>query len=127
MLEDAGHIDLQLLGLGHNGHIGFNEPYHELQGGTHMVELKPETRAANARFFASEDEVPTHAITMGISSIMKAKQILLVVKGADKADIVREALTGPITTECPASLLQAHPNLIVMLDEAAASLLQAQP
>jgi len=121
--KEAGQTDLQLLGLGHNGHIGFNEPGPTLQSRTNIVTLDEKTREANARFFASIDEVPTQAITMGMSSIMYAKTILLVVKGADKADIVRQALTGPITTECPASLLQTHAGLVVMLDEAAASLL----
>ena len=109
-------VDLQLLGLGHNGHIGFNEPDHALIGGTHVVDLKPATRAANARFFNNPSEVPTQAITMGIGSILKAKAILLVVTGADKADIVRESLAGPITTACPASLLQTHANVTVLLD-----------
>jgi len=109
-----------LLGIGHNGHIGFNEPAHALIRGTHVVDLAEETRKANARFFGSADEVPKQAITMGIGTILKAKTILLVVRGADKADIVRRALTGPITTECPASLLQTHPHLVVLLDKDAA-------
>jgi len=112
-------IDVQLLGIGHNGHIGFNEPAEGLQGGTHLVELKAETREANARFFSSIDEVPTHAITMGVGSILKAKTVMLVARGADKADIIKEALTGPITTKVPASLLQTHPNVIVLLDREA--------
>lgn len=112
-------VDVQLLGLGHNGHIGFNEPDQSLSGGTHVVKLKEETREANARFFASMDEVPELAITMGVGSILKANTILLVVRGADKADIVKQALTGPITTEVPASLLQTHPRVIVLLDREA--------
>ncbi|HZG77626.1 MAG TPA: glucosamine-6-phosphate deaminase [Paenibacillus sp.] len=116
LLEACGQIDLQLLGLGHNGHIGFNEPDHSLIRGTHVVKLSDQTREANARFFESPDRVPTHAITMGVGTILKAKTILLVVKGADKADIVHRALTGEITTECPASLLQTHPHLVVLLD-----------
>jgi glucosamine-6-phosphate deaminase len=116
LLEDAKQIDLQLLGLGHNGHIGFNEPDHALVSGTHIVRLREETRRANARFFNSLDEVPTHALTMGVGTILKAKMILLVVRGADKAEIVRRALKGPITTECPASLLQTHPHVVVLLD-----------
>ncbi|GMK37692.1 putative glucosamine-6-phosphate deaminase 2 [Paenibacillus sp. CCS19] len=120
MIEDAGQIDLQLLGLGHNGHIGFNEPAHALIRGTHVVDLAEETRQANARFFDSIDQVPSQAITMGVGTILKAKMILLVVKGADKADIVQRALQGPITTDCPASLLQTHPHLVVLLDRAAA-------
>ena len=116
LLETSGPIDLQILGLGHNGHIGFNEPDHSLAPGTHVVELSERTREANARFFGSAERVPTHAITMGVASILKAKTILLVVKGADKADIVHRALTGDITTDCPASLLQTHPHLVVMVD-----------
>lgn len=112
-------IDIQLLGLGHNGHIGFNEPATGLHGGTHLVELKPETREANARFFSSLDEVPTHALTMGVGSILKANTIVLAARGSDKAGIVKEALTGPITTNVPASLLQTHPRVIVLLDREA--------
>ncbi|MFC4304553.1 glucosamine-6-phosphate deaminase [Cohnella boryungensis] len=119
-IELSGQIDLQLLGLGHNGHIGFNEPAHALIKGTHIVDLAETTLEANARFFASVDEVPKQALTMGVGTILKAKKILLVVKGADKADIIRQALQGPITTDVPASLLQTHPNLIVLLDDAAA-------
>ncbi|WP_026342324.1 glucosamine-6-phosphate deaminase [Paenibacillus fonticola] len=123
LLEQAGQIDLQLLGLGHNGHIGFNEPAEELKATTHVVELDEVTRKANARYFSSIDEVPTHAITMGIGSILKAKQILLMAKGADKAEIVAKALKGPITTQCPASLLQLHPNVVVIVDQDAGRLL----
>jgi glucosamine-6-phosphate deaminase len=119
----ANPIDIQLLGLGHNGHIGFNEPDNALQAGTHIVELKAATREANARFFDSLDQVPTKAITMGVGSILKAQKILLVVKGADKAEIVKQSLTGPITTECPASLLQTHAKVIVLLDREAGRLL----
>ncbi|WP_219836028.1 glucosamine-6-phosphate deaminase [Paenibacillus sp. R14(2021)] len=122
MLEEQP-VDIQLLGLGHNGHIGFNEPDHSLQGGTHVVELEEATREANARFFDSIDEVPRQAITMGVGSILKASTILLVVKGADKAEIVKQALQGPIMTECPASLLQTHKNVIVLVDREAGRLL----
>jgi len=121
LVEEAGGIDLQLLGIGHNGHIGFNEPDRELAAGTHLVHLADTTRRANARFFNSIDEVPKQAITMGVGTILKAKMIVLIAKGADKADIVRRALEGPITTECPASLLQTHPRLIVLLDRDAAA------
>lgn len=123
LLEKAGQIDLQLLGLGHNGHIGFNEPSENLHGPTHIVELDELTRQANARYFPSIEEVPTHAVTMGIGTILQAKQILLMAKGADKAEIVAKALKGPITTQCPASLLQTHPNVVVVLDQAAGGLL----
>ena len=120
LIEQAGQLDLQLLGIGHNGHIGFNEPAPGLVQGTHVVDLAEETRRANARFFDSFDQVPGQALTMGVGTILRAKSILLVAKGADKADIVQRALHGPITTECPASLLQTHPRLIVLLDRAAA-------
>ncbi|NBD26064.1 glucosamine-6-phosphate deaminase [Paenibacillus glycinis] len=122
MLEERA-VDIQLLGLGHNGHIGFNEPDRELQSGTHIVELEQATREANARFFASIDDVPTQAITMGVGSILKAESILLVVKGSDKAGILKQALQGPITTECPASLLQTHKNVTVLVDREAGRLL----
>lgn len=116
LLEQAKQIDLQILGLGHNGHIGFNEPDDALNSGTHVVKLKESTRQANARFFPTLEDVPTHALTMGVGTILKAKTILLVVRGSEKAEIVHEALTGPIRTEIPASLLQTHPNLVVLLD-----------
>ncbi|MDF2926319.1 MAG: glucosamine-6-phosphate deaminase [Paenibacillaceae bacterium] len=116
LLEHAKQIDLQILGLGHNGHIGFNEPDQSLNSATHLVKLKESTRQANARFFRFIDEVPTHAITMGMGMILKAKTILLIVRGGEKAEIVHQALTGPICTEIPASLLQTHPNLVVLLD-----------
>ncbi|MGG1611819.1 glucosamine-6-phosphate deaminase [Paenibacillus phoenicis] len=119
LLDQAGQIDLQLLGLGHNGHIGFNEPADELTGPPHVVKLQERTRLANARFFNSIEEVPTHALTMGIGSILQAKQILLMAKGEDKAEIIAKALKGPITTQCPASLLQTHPNVVVVVDQAA--------
>ncbi|MEK4251463.1 glucosamine-6-phosphate deaminase [Paenibacillus sp. FSL W7-1287] len=122
-IEAAGRIDIQLLGLGHNGHIGFNEPEDELSSSTHVVNLAEETKQANARFFTETEEVPSQAITMGVGTILKAKMLMLVVKGADKAEIVKRALTGPVTTQCPASLLQTHPNLVVLVDEAAGSLL----
>ncbi|MCJ8013880.1 glucosamine-6-phosphate deaminase [Paenibacillus sp. KQZ6P-2] len=123
MLEANGPVDLQILGLGHNGHIGFNEPDESLVGGTHVVGLQEKTRTANARFFPSLDDVPTQAVTMGVGSILKARQILLLVRGEDKAEIVKRALKGPITSQCPASLLQCHPNVVVLLDQGAGRLL----
>jgi glucosamine-6-phosphate deaminase len=120
MMSTSKQIDLQILGLGHNGHIGFNEPDEALSSGTHLVQLKESTREANARFFNSIDEVPTQAITMGVGTILKAKMIMLVVRGRDKAAIVKRALQGPITTDCPASLLQTHSNVVVLLDKEAA-------
>lgn len=123
LIRQAKQIDLQILGLGHNGHIGFNEPDHALNSETHVVDLEDATREANARFFPSIAEVPKQALTMGVGTILKAKTILFVVQGTDKAKIVHRALTGPISTECPASLLQTHPNLVVMLDKDAGKLL----
>ncbi|MFS0727317.1 glucosamine-6-phosphate deaminase [Paenibacillus sp. 1P07SE] len=112
-------IDIQLLGIGHNGHIGFNEPAAELIGGTHIAELEAATLAANARFFEHEEQVPRQALTMGVGSILKARSILLVARGADKAPIIKQALSGPITTACPASLLQTHAHVTVLLDKEA--------
>lgn len=122
LLEKVKHIDLQILGIGHNGHIGFNEPDHALTSGTHIVKLKETTREANARFFPSLEEVPTHALTMGVGTILKARTILFIARGADKAEVIHEALTGPIRTELPASLLQTHPNVVVLLDAEAGRL-----
>lgn len=121
LLEQAGGVDWQLLGIGHNGHIGFNEPGAALKAGTHVVELSDITRKANARFFSSIDEVPLLAITLGMATILKARHIVLVARGKDKADIVNAALHGPITTQVPASMLQLHPNVTVVLDVEAGS------
>ena len=122
-IEAAGGIDLQLLGLGGNGHIGFNEPGTPFGLGTHVVELTARTRQDNARFFASLDEVPTHAVTMGVKTVMHARAILLLAFGSAKAEAVRAALTGPVTEEVPASVLQLHPDVTVICDEEAAKLL----
>lgn len=110
-VEAAGGIDLQLLGIGHNGHIGFNEPADIFSRSTHVVELTESTRRANARFFDSVDEVPRQAVTMGIGSIMRARKILLVATGAEKARIVSEMINGPVTPRVPASILAFHPAL----------------
>lgn len=118
-LARLGPIDLQLLGLGHNGHIGFNEPAPELAGGTHVVELDDSTRRANARFFGRPEDVPRRAVTMGVGAILRAERVVLAVKGEGKADILRRALQGSITTACPASLLQLHPRLTVLADRGA--------
>ena len=115
----AGGVDIQLLGLGHNGHIGFNEPADEFTKETNCVDLTESTINANSRLFNSKDEVPRQAYTMGIGTIMAAKQILLVVSGEDKAEIVRKVCYGPVTPEVPASILQFHPNAIAVIDEAA--------
>lgn len=122
-IEAWGGVDLQLLGLGHDGHIGFNEPAEDFPVMTHEVTLEPITRQANERFFRSLDEVPTAAYTMGIGTVMAARKILLLVTGADKADILRRSLFGPITPHVPASILQLHPDVTVICDAAAASLL----
>ena len=122
-IEAAGGIDLQLLGLGGNGHIGFNEPGTPFELGTHVVELTERTRRDNARFFTSIDEVPTHAATMGVKTVMHARAILLLAFGQAKAEAVRASFAGPVTPEVPASVLQLHPNVTVFCDEEAAKLL----
>ena len=116
-----GYADLQLLGMGRNGHIGFNEPCADFPLATHLVDLTESTIEANARFFASADDVPRQALTMGIGTIMKARKILVVVSGGDKADAVWKAFTGPITPEVPASILQLHPDVTLVGDESALS------
>lgn len=121
VINSLGGADLQLLGLGHNGHIGFNEPDDTFAKTTHCVDLQESTIEANKRFFADINDVPRQAYTMGIKTIMQAKKILLVVSGEDKAEILREVLTGPITPKVPASILQLHNDVIVVADEAALS------
>lgn len=121
VINGLGGADLQLLGLGHNGHIGFNEPDDSFAKTTHCVDLQESTIEANKRFFADINDVPRQAYTMGIKTIMQAKKILLVVSGEDKAEILREVLTGPITPKVPASILQLHNDVIVVADEAAMS------
>ena len=121
LIEQCGGIDLQLLGIGQNGHIGFNEPNTSFASTTHVVQLSESTRKANARFFPSADAVPTHAITMGIATIMKSKQIILLVSGKRKAWAVSHLLEGEITPAVPASILKAHPNVIVIADTEALS------
>ncbi|MCM1173997.1 MAG: glucosamine-6-phosphate deaminase [Blautia sp.] len=121
IIADVGGVDLQLLGLGHNGHIGFNEPGQVFEAQTHCVDLTESTIQANRRFFASIDDVPRQAYTMGVGTIMLAKKILVVVSGADKAAIVKKAFFGAITPEVPASVLQLHRDVIVIADEAALS------
>ncbi|WP_297717245.1 glucosamine-6-phosphate deaminase [Intestinimonas sp.] len=121
LVEGLGGADLQLLGLGHNGHIGFNEPGECFVRETHVVDLTERTIEANARFFASRDEVPRQALTMGIGCIMSARRVLVAVSGADKAEAVRRAFTGPITPAVPASILQLHPDVVLVGDAAALS------
>lgn len=122
-IEAAGGIDVQLLGIGQNGHIGFNEPGTPFGSRTHRVALTESTRRANARFFASLDEVPTHAVTMGVRTVMNAKSIILIALGASKAPIMKEMLYGPVTENVPASVLQLHPSVTVYVDAEAASML----
>ncbi len=117
MIKDMGGIDLQLLGIGLDGHIGFNEPDDRFVAATHEVVLDDSTIKANARFFANEDEVPKKAITMGMMSIMQAKKVLLIANGAAKKEILEKAFYGPITPFVPASILQLHPDLTVIYSE----------
>lgn len=114
LIASLGGIDLQLLGLGHNGHIGFNEPSGAFEKTTHCVDLGESTIQANSRFFERMEDVPRQAITMGIKSIMQAKKILLIVGGEDKKEILHRSLFGPVTPNVPASILQLHPNLTVV-------------
>lgn len=116
-IEELGGIDLQLLGIGLDGHIGFNEPDRYFVKSTHVVDLHESTIKANSRFFANENEVPKQAITMGMVSIMQAKKILLIASGKAKYDILKKAFYGPITPEIPASILQLHPDITVIYSE----------
>ncbi len=119
LIKSLGGVDLQLLGLGHNGHIGFNEPSDAFDKVTHCVDLAESTIEANKRFFASADDVPKQAYSMGIGTIMKAKKILVVVSGADKAMAVKKVFAGPVTPNVPGSILQFHPDVTVVCDAAA--------
>ena len=118
---DEHPIDLQILGIGSNGHIGFNEPGTARDVTTHVVDLTESTIEANARFFASENDVPKQAFSMGLASIMKSKHLILEAFGDNKADAVKGMIEGPDTVDCPASILQNHPDVTVIIDEAAAS------
>lgn len=124
LLDELGGVDLQLLGLGHNGHIGFNEPGPAFLLPTHVVDLAESTISANARLFAHPSEVPRRAITVGIRGIMRAKRVLVAVSGADKAGVVARAFAGPVTPEVPASILQLHPDVVLVGDRAALSRLE---
>lgn len=121
VISNSGGIDLQLLGLGHNGHIGFNEPGEAFEKGTHCVDLTASTIEANTRFFETEADVPKQAYTMGIKNIMLARKILVVVSGESKADILKKVVQGPVTPKVPASILQLHNNVTIVADEAALS------
>lgn len=126
VIRKLGGIDIQVLGMGHNGHIGFNEPGNAFELETHVVDLSERTIQANARFFASADEVPRQAMTMGIKSIMMAKKILMLVSGEDKAEAVWKAFAGPVTPQVPASILQLHPYVTLVGDKAALSKLMEE-
>jgi glucosamine-6-phosphate deaminase len=119
-IKRAGGIDMQLLGIGRNGHIGFNEPDVKFEAQTHLVTLDEDTIEANSRFFASMEEVPDQAISMGIKTIMHSRKILLLASGEEKAETIYSMINGKITPELPASVLQLHPDVIVLLDEKAA-------
>lgn len=126
LVQSMGQVDIQLLGIGNNGHIGFNEPCECFPQETHVVDLTESTIQANARFFSSIDEVPKKAISMGIGTIMKAKKIVLVANGAGKAQILFETVAGPVTPQVPASILQFHPDVTIFADEEACSVLKAK-
>ncbi|MCL2531645.1 MAG: glucosamine-6-phosphate deaminase [Oscillospiraceae bacterium] len=123
LVEQLGGVDLQLLGIGRNGHIGFNEPADTFTQGSFKVQLAPSTLEANSSYFVGE-RMPTHALTMGVGAILRAKEIVLVATGASKAEAVKAMVQGKITPQLPASALQNHPNVTIYLDPAAASLLQ---
>lgn len=125
-MKNHGNVDLQVLGLGLNGHIGFNEPGTAFDTRTHVIELDESTREANARFFDSIDDVPTHAITMGIDTIMDSKEIILLASGAGKKEAVKRLIDGEVSTDFPASILHNHKNVTVILDIDAASLLSVE-
>src|SRR5882757_9177178 len=120
-ITEAGPIDVQLLGIGANGHIGFNEPGSSLGSRTRVKTLTEQTRHDNARFFSSIDEVPRHVITQGLGTISSARHLVLIATGGHKADAVAAAVEGPVTASCPASVLQLHPHVTVVVDEAAAA------
>ncbi len=122
-IKKAGGIDIQLLGIGSNGHIAFNEPSDCFQRWSHVVNLKESTVKDNSRFFKSIEEVPTQAVTMGIGSIMQAKKILIIAIGENKAKAIKQLINGNVTPQCPASVLQFHTDVTLMLDRGAASLL----
>lgn len=123
LIEKKGYIDLQILGIGNNGHIGFNEPATSLNNKTHLVKLSPETIIANSRFFSNKNEVPKQALTMGIGTIMKARKIILLASGKQKAPAIAKTVNGLVCTGVPSSLLQLHPDLTLIIDKDAASLI----
>lgn len=126
-ITDAGGIDLQILGIGTTGHIGFNEPTSSFASRTRVKTLTPETREDNARFFSSPDDVPRHCITQGLGTIMDARTVLLIAHGKSKAEAIAAAVEGPLTSMCPGSVLQMHRSATVIIDRAAASRLTLTP
>ena len=126
LIRSLGGVDLQLLGIGRDGHIGFNEPCGEFVKGTHCVELTQDTREANARFFGSVDLVPKTAYTMGILDIMQARRVLMIATGSSKAAIVKDAFWGPVTPQIPASILQLHPDFTLVADEEALAMVNQE-
>ncbi len=126
LISSLGGIDLQLLGLGHNGHIGFNEPSDEFEANVHLVNLTEDTINANKRFFNNIEDVPKQAYTMGVGTILRAKKILLVVSGSDKAKALDSVVNGPISPKCPGSVLRLHPDVIIVADNDALSILDSQ-
>ena len=126
VIADLGGVDLQLLGIGANGHIGFNEPAEQFSVGTNRVDLTASTIAANSRFFENESMVPRQAYTMGMMAIMQAKRIVMIATGANKAQAVYDAFCGPVTPQMPASILQLHPDFVLVADEEALSLVGAK-
>lgn len=126
LIRSLGGVDLQLLGIGRDGHIGFNEPCREFVKGTHCVELTQDTREANARFFGSVDLVPKTAYTMGILDIIQARRVVMIASGSSKAAIVRDAFWGPVTPQIPASILQLHPDFTLVADEEALAMVNQE-
>jgi glucosamine-6-phosphate deaminase len=122
-IEELGGIDIQILGIGNNGHIAFNEPNDVLTSGTHLTDLTQSTINANSRFFNSIDEVPKTAITMGLGQIMKSKKILLLAHGKNKTKVVKEVLSGKITSKTPATMLQMHKDVTIIIDKTIGSLI----
>ncbi|GAA0203194.1 glucosamine-6-phosphate deaminase [Corynebacterium riegelii] len=120
-IKDAGGVDIQILGVGANGHIAFNEPGSAHDSRTRVIDLHPQTIADNARFFDSEDEVPRQALTQGIGTILDSRNLIFIATGENKADAVKALIEGPVNTDSPASAIREHPNVTVILDEAAAS------
>lgn len=125
-IKKAGGIDLQILGIGSNGHIGFNEPAENLNAATEVVDLTKETIEANSRYFESREQVPKTAISMGIATILKANKIILLASGKNKAEAIQKTVNGKISTQIPASLLQCHPDTTIILDQEAASLIDKE-